>query len=68
MIDAVECEILISLEEVTEYLKDVQDSSFLVMVPDQLPIIVDTAFIDKSALAIWINDTWKEGTIIVLVP
>lgn len=68
MIDAVECEILISLEEVTEYLKDVQASSFLIMVPDQLPIIVDTAFIDKSALAIWINDTWEEGTIIVLVP
>ena len=68
MLEPLECEIILSPEELDIFLdSNERTTRIVVMIQDQAPISIDPEH-DKNEILSWVKDIWEEGTIIILVP
>jgi hypothetical protein len=68
MLEPLECEIILSPEELKIFLNsDERTTRIVVMLKDHMPISIDPDH-DKDEIISWIKDIWEESTIIILVP
>jgi hypothetical protein len=68
MLEPLECEIILSPEELKIFLNsDEKTTRIVVLIPNDEPISIDPDH-DKNEIISWVKDIWEEGTIIILVP
>ena len=68
MLEPLECELLLSPEELDMFLNsDEKTKRIVVMLKDHMPISIDPDH-DKDEIMSWVTDVWEPRTIIILVP